>query len=58
MFERPEYRPAEDQDHTLIMRVVMPTISFYRFLYNTVGEMWEWVDRRKLSDEERENMRN
>ncbi|RMF84303.1 MAG: GNAT family N-acetyltransferase [Nitrospinota bacterium] len=35
-----------------IMRAVRPTISFYRYLYNTVGEPWLWGDRRKLSDEE------
>jgi GNAT superfamily N-acetyltransferase len=34
-----------------IMRAVRPTISFYRYLYDTVGEPWLWSDRRKLSDE-------
>jgi GNAT superfamily N-acetyltransferase len=30
---------------------VRPTVSFYRFLYNTIGEAWLWGDRRKLADE-------
>lgn len=33
-----------------IEQAVRPTVSFYRFLYNTVGEPWLWGDRRKLSD--------
>jgi GNAT superfamily N-acetyltransferase len=27
-----------------------PPISFYRYLYNTVGDAYEWYDRRRLSD--------
>jgi ribosomal protein S18 acetylase RimI-like enzyme len=27
-----------------------PTVAFYRFLYNTVGEPWLWMERRKMSD--------
>ena len=29
-----------------------PTISFYRYLYDTVGADWNWFMRRRLSDEE------
>jgi GNAT superfamily N-acetyltransferase len=35
-----------------IEQAVRPTVSFYRYLYNTVGEPWLWGDRRKLSDAE------
>jgi GNAT superfamily N-acetyltransferase len=28
-----------------------PTISFYRYLYNSVGEPWLWYERRRLSDD-------
>lgn len=34
-----------------LFRADPPTISFYRYLYNTVGEPWLWIDRRRLSDE-------
>ena len=27
-----------------------PTVSFYRFLYNSVGADWLWFERRMLSD--------
>jgi len=29
-----------------------PTVSFYRYLYDTIGEDWTWVVRRLLSDAE------
>lgn len=33
-----------------IEQAVRPTVSFYRYLYNTVGEPWLWGDRRRLCD--------
>jgi GNAT superfamily N-acetyltransferase len=35
-----------------VVRAGRPTIAFYRFLYNTVGEAWNWVDRRLMTDEQ------
>jgi len=35
-----------------IEQAVHPTVSFYRYLYDTVGEPWLWGDRRRLSDAE------
>jgi GNAT superfamily N-acetyltransferase len=29
-----------------------PTVSFYRYLYGTIGEDWTWVMRRLVSDDE------
>ena len=51
MTERPA--PAENpvpRDDLFIFRVQRPTISFYRYLYNTVGDPWLWGDRRRLDD--------
>jgi GNAT superfamily N-acetyltransferase len=39
------------RDDLSIVPAVRPTVAFYRFLYNTVGEPWLWGDRRKLSDD-------
>lgn len=39
------------RDGVEIERAEHPTLSFYRYLYNTIGEPWLWGDRRKLSDE-------
>ncbi len=36
---------------TALIRAHRPTISFYRYLYNTVGEPWIWYERRAMSDE-------
>lgn len=38
------------RDGLAIVQAEHPTISFYRYLYDTVGEPWLWGDRRKLSD--------
>jgi GNAT superfamily N-acetyltransferase len=35
-----------------LLRAEEPTVSFYRYLYNTVGEPWLWWERRVLSDDE------
>lgn len=34
-----------------ILRAERPTVSFYRYLYDTVGADWDWYLRRQLSDE-------
>lgn len=33
-----------------IERLERPSVSFYRYLYNTVGEPWLWHERRKVND--------
>lgn len=52
--EREAHRPAPEiappEDDLQIVHAQHPTVSFYRFLYNTVGEPWLWMDRRKMSD--------
>lgn len=50
--ERPN-RPLRlpPRNDLTIVHAVQPTVSFYRFLYNTVGADWLWVDRRLLADE-------
>ena len=35
-----------------VARVEQPTIGLYRFLYDSVGRDWNWVDRKLASDEE------
>lgn len=39
-----------------IIRAENPTLSFYRYLYDTVGADWAWTDRKKLSDEALEDV--
>lgn len=39
------------KERTAIHRAERPTVSFYRYLYDTVGADWNWFVRRRLSDE-------
>jgi len=39
-------------DGVKIVRAVRPTVAFYRFLYDSVGQDWNWVDRRLMSDQQ------
>ncbi len=36
---------------TAVRQAERPTLSYYRYLYNTVGADWHWYERRLLSDE-------
>jgi GNAT superfamily N-acetyltransferase len=52
MRQRPSRVPAPAPPLKLaLMRAEAPTVSFYRYLYNTVGEPWLWTDRRRIADE-------
>jgi GNAT superfamily N-acetyltransferase len=44
----PKQRPPMEK--LALLRAERPTVSFYRYLYNTVGEPWLWADRRKMND--------
>ncbi len=45
----PPRPPAEAH---AIMRAHNPTVSFYRYLYHTIGEHYVWWERRAITDEE------
>ena len=51
MLERPAGRrfPAP-LDTLALMRAEACTVSFYRYLYDTVGEPWLWFERRIIDD--------
>lgn len=50
MTERPALKIHMPED-ARIERAQLPTLSFYRFLYSTVGHAWRWRDRLKMDDE-------
>jgi GNAT superfamily N-acetyltransferase len=53
MTEPPAAAPLRPPRADLEVRVArQPTVSFYRYLYDTVGAEWTWVVRRLLSDAE------
>jgi len=35
-----------------LMQAVRPSIHFYRYLYDTIGSGYLWVDRKRLTDEQ------
>ena len=35
-----------------VVRAVQPTVRFYRYLYDAVGEPWAWYDRRRMAPAE------
>ena len=52
MFERPPARPAPTPAGKLaLMRAEGCTVSFYRYLYETVGTPWLWFERRLMDDD-------
>src|SRR5277367_4699583 len=51
MFERPAARPLlAPLGKLALMRAEACTVSFYRYLYETVGTPWVWFERRQMSD--------
>lgn len=46
----PALPPPQPKGKIAILRAEKPPVHFYRYLYNTIGEPYLWVDRRKLSD--------
>jgi len=39
-----------DKLNAEIKLMVEPTVDFYRYLYDTVGEKWTWIERRLIDD--------
>ncbi|HYG91539.1 MAG TPA: GNAT family N-acetyltransferase [Azospirillum sp.] len=49
----PRHKPLPQPPGTLaLVRADPPTVSFYRYLYDTVGEPWLWHERRRMGDAE------
>jgi GNAT superfamily N-acetyltransferase len=44
--------PPQPKGRVAILRAASPPVHFYRYLYDTMGEPYYWVDRQKLSDAE------
>jgi len=43
--------PPVPRGKIAFLRSEKPPVHFYRYLYDTIGERYYWVDRRKLSQE-------
>jgi GNAT superfamily N-acetyltransferase len=51
MFDRPKQHVPPPVDEVHVVRARRPTPAFCRFLNNTVGAEYNWVDRKLMSDE-------
>jgi len=52
MFAPPEKRLAPPRDDVEVVPLDVPTVDYYRFLYNTVGSNWAWYNRLIIPEEE------
>lgn len=54
MTEHPKLEPAHPPAdlRLALLRAERPSVGFYRYLYDTIGEDWTWWERRLLSDAE------
>jgi GNAT superfamily N-acetyltransferase len=52
MFANPSQVVPLPREGLTVIHARKPTIAYYRFLYDAVGRRWQWLGRRKLSDEE------
>ena len=50
MKARPAQPTLPAPRRTALLRAEQPTLSFYRYLYNTIGERWLWYERRAMDD--------
>lgn len=57
MFKLPKF-PHQSQraENISIIRSQKPTVGFYRFLYQSVGEEWLWYERNQMSDAQLESI--
>jgi len=44
--------PPRPEVKIALMRAEKPTVSFYRYMYNTIGQNWLWWERRQMADTE------
>ena len=54
MKEKPpqtEHKIFELDCELKIVKLTQPTVEDYRFLYNTIGGPWTWIERRLLTDQ-------
>jgi GNAT superfamily N-acetyltransferase len=52
MFARPERVVPPPRDGLSVVHAKKPTVSYYGWLYDTVGGEYHWISRTKLKDDE------
>ncbi len=44
------FPPPQPLGKVAILRAAKPPVHFYRYLYDTIGGPYHWVDRRRMTD--------
>jgi GNAT superfamily N-acetyltransferase len=52
MLARPQRAVPAPSSGLAVIHAKNPTVPYYRFLYNTVGQDYHWLSRGRLADEE------
>jgi GNAT superfamily N-acetyltransferase len=52
MFAHPKRIIPPPREGLAVIHAKAPTVAYYRFLYDTVGQDYDWTSRKKLSDAE------
>ena len=52
MRDRPHLNTTPPHRSAMLLKLDDPTVSFYRYLYRTIGDRWSWRERLELSDDE------
>lgn len=52
MLTPPQRTVPEPRNGLAVLHVQQPSVPYYRFLYDAVGQDYNWLSRRKLSDNE------
>lgn len=47
---RPRARAPSLSRPVMVLRATEPTVSYYRYLYDTIGQDWLWYERRQMDD--------
>ncbi len=47
-----QYLPPPANVRVVLLKAEKPPVHYYRYLYDTIGTPFHWVDRKLLSDEE------
>lgn len=56
MLSPPQRQTPQPREGFQILTVLNPSVNYYRFLYNAIGENYRWLSRRKMSDVELESI--
>lgn len=50
MLAPPQHSVPRPQAGLVFLHAQRPTVPYYRFFYDAVGEQWHWLSRKKLTD--------